>query len=213
MISLIFCLFSIFTLCLLSQSLSEPEVNNCLKKFHSFHLFPNIGIGTCSSVEEVPEMDFIKELDSEDQFQTKDSSNEEGEANVSEGEYHEYRKRKSSSEDENGDFDDFSFMRAERGKSSAKSSKRDKTMDMVNGLRLDCLVQDSDDSDDDSYDSSQEGPPPYSSVSKPSMFPAPPEAEEEPEEPVPGFRMYMQEKVHLLPIPSALKNFILFYRT
>ena len=26
------------------------------------------GIGTCSSVEEVPEMDFIKELDSEDEF-------------------------------------------------------------------------------------------------------------------------------------------------
>ena len=38
--------------------------------------------------------------------------------------------------------------------------------------------------------------------------------EEEDQEPSgPTFRTYMKDKVDLLPIPSALKNFLLFYRT
>ena len=69
------------------------------------------GIGTCSSVEEVPEMDFIKELDSEDEFvpakthlrsSTGSSDQDEQEPEVD-------LKRKSS--DSEGNLEDFSFLR------------------------------------------------------------------------------------------------------
>ena len=240
------------------------------------------GIGTCSSVEEVPEMDFIKELDSEDEFvQAKSHQGGDSERNDSGSDEQEHLKRKSS--DSEGNLEDFSFLRVEsNGSSAAKCSKtengasssssRDKNnkcspsslsrlFDSKNGSKMSAFdaldnngyhnhnqdqtinhKQDENDDDDDAdedsenpFDSPLEPPPlpplypSASSFYRPIPVCAPPtppprkgilldamdkeEDSSQGEPSGPTFRICMKEKVDLLPIPSALKNFLLFYRT
>ncbi len=208
-------------------------------------------------MEEVPEMDFIKELESEDEFTmaTGDVPSDED------------RKRKSSSSDDIMD-GDFSFL--DNGTCAAKSSKTDKNSSprrlnghqngsahnkngtslatqekegsqrggspgrvsprrksprrdspgrssprgglCDNGTVPHVFTSESSESEDQdsSLDSLPGPPPPYTPFFH--LHKEPPTIEKDDAPQAPTYATLMQEKVELLPIPSALKKFLLFYR-
>ncbi len=144
------------------------------------------GIGTCSSVEEPIEMDFIKELDDEE---------EELNSNL---------------------------VLLSNGKTNGRNGKS------LDRKDTDCISQNNGGAStshgelsdsDSSYVSPFGDPPPYLLHSAPlsknriEMDTVEEDETNEPSEPRLSFSVCMRQKVEQLPIPLALKQFLLFYRS
>ena len=106
------------------------------------------GIGTCSSVEEVPEMDFIKELDSEDEFvQAKSHHCQSGSGSSDQDEQEPEVDLKRKSSDSDGNLEDFSFLRVESNGSSTSCVNGAKCSKTENGTSTSLSSSSNQDSD------------------------------------------------------------------